>query len=290
MDQIWTSASEGESTEKAQTRAMIAFDKCWTEQGFTPWSEFTLEDEQRMTPRTPGVAADMFACYIDERWGFMKNQIKLLGVERPFCVPLGLAEIFYVGRRDKDFELHGRVIAGEHKTTTAYKKDGGFRYDYLESWSPNSQVDGYLHSLHMDYGKKAQSVWIDAALVHKTVHDKFRFIPIDRMFEHLEGWLYDVRNWIARIIGDEMALTMAREEGKNDGDSLSCFPKNTEECYGKYGACSYVDICKFVSNPETLSGPPDEFMVEKWEPFDILKLGKIEGLEPEDSNPNVEEL
>lgn len=283
MDQVWTGAARGQDPEETHKKAMVAFDLSWSEQGFPSWNDMDLEAEQKLSPRTPGVAAEMLHCYIQERWPFLTNKIELLAVERPFCVDLGIPNVFYVGRRDKDISLEGRIISPEHKTTTAYKKEGGFRNDYLESWSPDSQVDGYIHSGHMDYGKKFWAVWIDAALVHKTVHDKFRFIPVDRMLEHMEGWLSDVKAWIDQVFRDERALERQRQEKSNKGDALNCFRKNTKSCFGKYGACGYVDICRFVSNPETLDEPPEGFIIEKWEPFNILELGKIDGLEPEEA-------
>jgi len=63
---------------------------------------------------------------------------------------------------------------------------------------------------------------------------------------------------------------------------MTHFPKNTEHCFDKYGACSFIDICRYVPNPNHYSDeePPAGYIQEKWEPFDVLGLEEL-GLKPE---------
>ena len=270
MDVVWTMLNAGKNPDEVLKPAMVKWKEKWEEEGleFMP----DLATQEKYGIRTPGIAAEMLYNYMVERRDFIQT-VKLLSVEQPFAVDLyddGTA-IKYIGRLDKVVRhpQHGTVII-EHKTTSAYSKASGFRSDYVQSWSPNSQIDGYLHAGHMLYGD-ISGVWIDAALVHKTVHNKFRFIPIDRQFEQLDVWLHETRDWIERI----------EDEGsKQDRSSYGGYPKNTGSCY-MYAGCAYRDICKFVPKPSDRKGSFDGYSVSKWEPFDILKIEEL-GLEKED--------
>lgn len=220
--------------------------------------------------RTPWVALEMLEEYAKQRATFIQDCTSI-EMERPFAVPLGIEykgrKVFYIGRLDKvvQHKVQGRLII-EHKTTAWYAKEGGFRSDYLESWSPNSQIDGYIFAGNSLYDG-VKGVWVDAALAHKTVHDKFRFIPCDRQFAMMDDWLNDTRTWVNRILEDT--------EKHNEGQ-LS-FPKNTSNCYMYMRPCSFKPICKFVANPQQVSfdKPPAGYKIEKWEPFELLGVDKI---------------
>ena len=174
------------------------------------------------------------------------------------------------------------IYIPEHKTTTAYKKNGPFRNEYMDSWSPNSQVDGYLYAGHMLYGQNVKELWVDAALVHKQVHDGFKFIPVNRSISMLDGWLYETRFWIEMIQQETEKLKKLRDSGDSNNLSfLPAFPKNTGACF-HYAGCPYRDICKMVNNPEHYDEPPMGYKEEHWSPFDVLELEKI-GMPAEDS-------
>ena len=177
------------------------------------------------------------------------------------------------GRLDKVVKYQNRHIIIEHKTTTSYKKDGPFRDDFTMSFSPNSQIDGYLYAGHMLYGKSLKSVWVDGALVHANVHDGFRFIPVDRQLSHLSSWLWETRYWIAQIEVNEWALGQNSQE---ELDYMPAFPKNTSACTN-YGGCPYLDLCKMVSDPSVREDFPG-YLTKKWEPFDELEFQRAKGL------------
>lgn len=279
MDVVWSHAIDlltGNLTkEEVIFRALVAFENKWVEEGFKPFCDLDLEDEQRLAPRTPGVAGELLSNYIDTRLPFFER-IEVLEVEKPFAVPLApFGPHFYVGRIDKTFRMENRVYAGEHKTTTAYKKEGPFKYSFLDSFSPNAQIDGYLHALHMLYGDEAKGCLVDAVLVHKKIWNGFTFIPIERMLEQLDAWIFEVIFYITLIDN-----AMKQLESVEPGDSfLAVFPKNTESC-GDYEGCMYRKVCKSWPNPHR-EDCPDGFIVKKWEPFDELKLDSI-GLEKEE--------
>ena len=270
MDVVWPMLNKGTNPDDVLPPAMYKWKLSWEESGlnFTP----DLAQQEKYGIRTPGIAAEMLHNYMVERKEFIQD-CEILTVEEPFAVNLypGSSDVKYVGRLDKVVRhpQHGIIII-EHKTTSAYAKASGFRSDYITSWSPNSQIDGYLHAGHMLYGKDVSGIWIDAALVHKTVHNKFRFIPIDRQFEQLDVWLHETRDWIKRI---------EDEKERADASPYGGYAKNTGNC-SMYGGCAYRDICKFVAKPHTRGNDFVGYKVKKWEPFDVLKLEKL-GLKSE---------
>lgn len=284
MDAVWGLISKKHPPERVIKAAMVAFEEKWVEEGMPAWDDMDIDATQQLEPRTPGVAAEMIYNYVHERYRFISEEIELIAIEQPFAVDVGIPGMLYVGRLDKVFRTlsDGKIHVGEHKTTTAYKKDGGFRNDWLDSWSPNSQIDGYLHAAHMLYGDDVKDAWVDGALVHKHVHDKFKFIPVNRQFAMLEEWHNDLRYWINLINMEREAYGRLREgmatENVQPLRFFPTFPKNTNSC-NIYNGCSFKDICRYTSNPDT-EEPPMGFVHDPWSPFDVLELEKI-GLESE---------
>jgi hypothetical protein len=272
MDVVWGMAQDNSnSNEKIAKAALHKFVETWKENDL-PFP-VPMEQVQAFGFRTPMVAAEMLINYIDQRITFM-HQCEVIAIEQPFAVNLfqDRKDLKYIGRFDKVVRHpeYG-ILLIEHKTTSAYAKIGGFRSDYIASWSPNSQIDGYLHAAHMLYGKEVRGIWVDAALVHKTVHNKFKFIPIDRQFAQLDAWLHETRDWIGRI---------EREEEQANGNAYGGYPKNTGSC-NHWAGCSYRDLCKFIAEPRDLdTDRAVGYKVDHWEPFDILKIEEL-GLEKE---------
>ncbi len=132
----------------------------------------------------------------------------------------------------------------------------------------------------MEYGDRGKAVWVDGALVHKTVHDAFKFIPVERRLSALDAWLFDTLEWIEQI--EHWKLILTDIQTKPLEPVLRAFPKNTEGCYKYNKLCPYFDVCRFTDNPEKIPTPPG-FEVKKWEPFDILGIEKL-GLENEDAS------
>jgi len=276
MDVVWGNINE--SPDYIMEQAVHAFTDCWIEHGMKPPNELSLDDIAWLKTKTPGIGYEMIWNYIVQRQEMIQG-FEVLEIEKPFVVPLykDNMEVLYCGRRDKVFRSNGQLIVGEHKTTGMYQKNGPFRQAYIEGWSLDSQVDGYIHSAHMDYPKEHHGgVWVDAALCHKQIHDGFKFIPVNKQTPMLEGWLHDTRSWIQHIEVEQAALEVLPQ----DAPALNCFPKNTGSC-DKWNGCGYRDICRFAANPAQLDMPPEGYMVEKWSPFEKLDLQSI-GLPPEE--------
>jgi hypothetical protein len=275
QDVIWRRHAEPkDKLNDIADEAYAAFITEWVSNDLPAPENMSPDELEDMTPRTPQVAQEMIYNYLDARWTIFHDPgFELVDIEKPFAVPLdpNNPSLWYVGRLDKVFKFRGKYVVGEHKSSSAYRKDGGFRADFLDQWSPNSQIDGYLYTLRLLYGNDASAVWVDAALVHKQVHNAFRFIPVERQFAQLDAWLWETHAWIDQIEGN---LEVLEERSALDTPYLAAFPKNTSSCTN-YGGCPYADICKAVPNPAKLDEPPLGYKVQRWSPVDELKLEKI---------------
>jgi len=252
--------------------AFLAWEADWVENGGTRMTEMSPEDAKALSPHTPAVAMEMLYEYIDKRRAFFTGgNLSLVSVEQPFAVPLDPSDTdtFYVGRLDKVVNYKGQLICIEHKTTSLYKRDGGFKDAFRESFVPNSQVDGYFHAGRFLHGEKFKAIWIDAALVHGNVHDQFEFIPVRRTKEQLESWLWEVRYYISEIRKSKEALS-----GEMPANYLPAFPKDTGNCFKFMKACMFIEPCRMWANPQEHELPVG--LVEReWNPFDVNKLDSI---------------
>ena len=269
QDVIWQHHNNLSLAELVRMAAAM-FEHTWEEQGLPV--EMTVEQVDQFNPRTPSVAREMLVAYLKEREHILTNS-KLLACEQPFAVPLPLdnssdLNVWYAGRLDKVIEYNGSKLIIEHKTTSEYAKASGFKTGYVTGWYLDSQVMGYLYGGAL-YFPGVEQVWVDAALVHKAVHDKYRFIPIGHQWGMLEAWVQDTKEWARRLVSDEMRFA---DQGKLEG---GVFPKQQDSCIGRYGPCQMLDICRTQANPEKLEIPPEGYVEEPWSPFDILKLNKL---------------
>ena len=272
MDAIWAGASQQMKasstldTDSLVDSALQAFELQWTDDGFE--YNLSMEELDALAPRTPGIAHEMFHNYVIHHERLLANA-KVISIEQPLAVPFPeLTDTWYVGRLDKVIEQNGQVTILEHKTTTAYAISGQFQRDYCDSWYAAPQIKGYQFAGTLYY-PKLQSVWVDAALVHKKVHDAFKFIPVSHSWPLLQEWVYDTKEWIIRIQRDESTYENHRELTQGN------FPRNEDSCFGKYGTCPFLDICRSVSDPSKLTEVPAGYVQERWEPFDTLGLDRL---------------
>lgn len=288
MDRVWELGGDRENarnlgTEDWARQGHEAFMAEWVKGGGPEMVDIDEDWAYKLGFRNPMVALEMLYAYVDERRPlFKRDSFELISIEQPFAVPLDPEDesLFYVGRFDKIFRIKEGIIIGEHKTTSLYSKAATFRAMFIDSFSPNSQVDGYLHAARVLYGDEVKSCWIDAALVHKTVHDGFKFIPVERQFKQLDAWLWETRSWIDEIEANWNILRETSPEGDFDlteAAYMPAFAKNTSSCQDFARNCPYIDLCKMWPNPYAKE-LPGGYEKEHWSPFERLGLGEI-GLE-----------
>lgn len=272
MDVLWKGVAEGGKRGDVIEAAHGGFVKYWTENGMPHPDEIDLELQKELSPRTPMRAWDMLEGYYDKRWKTIR-EVEVVEIERPFAVPLHHQDptLFYVGRIDKIIApSKGRKRGIEHKTTTAMRLTGRGEQriagNYLESYSPNSQVDGYAYALRLLYPDDRADVWVDASLVHKTGED-FQFIPVERQMAQLNSWLSDTHWWIRTI---EREMDVMHEHDSPSQPFMEAFPKNTNSCFDFNRACPFIDLCKARANPLSYGGVPSGYEVHKWDPLDHI--------------------
>jgi len=268
MDEVWKGILEGLNDRLLVDIAIDAWRQTMVE-SLIPIDDISYTMNEK---RNSGTFKEMFTNYVKQNRSFIE-QIELLGCEVPFAVPLGESEdTYYVGRRDKIFKKKERIFVGEHKTSSLYAKSGHFQAAFLNSFSPNAQIDGYAYATFLEYGKAFKSVYVDAALVHKSVHDGFKFIPIERQFSQLDAWLAETKGWTERIENEIRYLDFALSANKSP---LAYFPKVDSSCFRFFRNCMYKDICRFLPHPALMKDPPKGFIIEEWKPFDVNNIASI---------------
>lgn len=265
QDIVWGHAKKF-GQEDLRELAFLAFTQTWEAEGLEVYP--SLEKLDFYGARTPQIAREMLDGYIKVRWPILQ-EAEVFAVETPFAVPLpGLDDHWYIGRLDKGINFKRQRLVVEHKTTTAYSIALKFLPDFTEQWAVSAQVKGYQFGATLYYGE-LDGVWVDAALVHKKVHDGFKFIPVNHGTAIMTEWVQSTVGWAHQI-------TEETKEFERCGElKPGMFKKNEESCYGKYGPCQFIDICRSIADPSKLDEPPAGFSVDRWEPFSVLGLDKI---------------
>lgn len=255
MDFVWSKAKEL-SPEKLLLGAIATFDLAFDK------TELAQIDDFDLFPRTKGRAAEMLSEYID-RFYHELTTLEVLAIEEPFIVPLSTEDekLMYIGKLDKIIKHPDGVRIWDHKSAASFSSS------WIESFSPNSQFDGYSHAGHMTYGDSFQGCMIDGALVQKSKID-FKRIPLSRIPAQLDAWLYETLYLINEIQFHEDLLKEFRASSKKDS-CLRCFPKNTSRCTEYYGTCPYLELCKFQDNPDLYPIQELVYQEHKWQPFEI---------------------
>jgi hypothetical protein len=272
MDTLWTAIHAGMNQADCIDAALEAWSKSWVEYGMPHPRDMGPDVMKEFSPRTPIIAHEMLIAYYQKRHKMIKD-MEIIAIERPFAVPLSAEDesLFYVGRIDKVVAPTRSSVRGiEHKTTTSSKKsldgDVKIRPVFAETFSPNSQVDGYLYTLHMLYPEKEVDVWVDASLVSKTGED-FRFIPVQKKHEHLDQWLWTTHYWIDQIGRNRELLAEASEADRY----MAAFPQDTSSCFDFNTQCGFLPLCKSRANPLTWGeDPPQHYITDVWDPLEHI--------------------
>jgi len=262
MDVVWKQINQSDVADNAY----LAFLKEWQEEFNLPHpDEMGPAEIEKIGMRHPFTAYEMIINYIATRRAWIL-ECELLDVESYFKIPLS-DDVIYSGLIDKVVKRRGRIHGIEHKTTSAYKKDGPFKKSFIESFTPDSQIDGYLYAGRELYGEAFQGIYVDGALVHKTIHDGFCMIPVQRHLDQLKAWKWETLEWTRRLRQDMKST--------EDGEGImEAWPKNTRSCWDFNTTCPYLTPCKSWPDPRGKELPPG-YVEEKWDPFVHLDLEKL---------------
>lgn len=284
MDKIWAKfmQDDADRLEPLHEEAFIAFLDCWVAEGGPSMEDIESDPEEyeKYLPHLPQRAIPMLRAYIRTYESFL-HSIEILAIEQPFALPITTYEgrqLYYTGRMDKIYLHNGLIYCMEHKTTGWYGRSNGFNNQFINSFYPNSQVDGYLVALQKLFPQYTLGgVNIDATLVHKS-HLANLIIPQTRAPAMLDVFLYDAISDTVDIFR-EISRMEAMEENLNEGHLypyMPAFPRNTKACFEYMSPCPFLDTCRYKPNPHLITSPPDHLSINPWSPFDVLELEKLD--------------
>lgn len=151
----------------------------------------------------------------------------------------------YTGKIDRIFEHHGLYYVEDHKTTSAMGAT------YFRQFDPSNQMMGYAWLAQKLSGLPIAGVRINAHAVLKG-SSKFERQTIMFSEERLEEWSRNLNSWIARMAesyrvynSDPVGELHGAEPYHADATVLTAFPHNFQACAGKYGQCTYTDVCTY---------------------------------------------
>lgn len=284
MDVIWQAicTHKEKDNKKVLAAAYTAWEDKWAEEKMPRAHELDSDLRKELKARTPDTALEMLDSYIAERRTFLECKVEaLVAVEKPFAVPIypDNDSVWYCGRLDKVVKMEGKIYIIDHKTTSAYRRSGGFAPNFLDSFSPNSQVDGYAYAGHLLWPEEWGGVWIDGALVHSEARH-FCWVSAARSIDALDGWLHYTREEIKRIVRYREELEILDQRLP----FMPSFPTYDRACFDYNSPCAYLDVCKSLPNPRAFfqkHGLPPEYIVKRWSPFDVNQMETL-GFKPDE--------
>lgn len=257
--------------EFARDISVKAFNKLWSLEGEPHF------DPDLVYPKAPGRAADMYNKYwkeyLDE-----DSQKKIIGVEIPFTISLGIMDDFfgstdeadddedddslpdYIGRMDLVFEApDGSLEIVDHKTASSINAVTPI------SFQASMQTDGYLTAGHMFFDK-IPSMTYSVALCQKTriAFERFTF---QKRMSALDRFLLDLASH-CESIQEDLALYEIEKAETSRKHVMRCFRrKSGYACTMFFSACPYFDLCQNRNNPATWhNNPPQGYSVNEWDP------------------------
>lgn len=177
-------------------------------------------------------------CYDEyvNRWMIEDQHLKILEVEKLAYVVIDDLErdkkYLLTGRFDMVVEWEGKVWVVDHKTTSRLSSS------HEKYYAVSGQLIGYEYMARQIYGERLGGVLLNFA--QHTVPCKFerRKIPPRPNLS---------AQFAPTIIDAERRIT----DLQNSGRPYDQWPKAMNElsCYTRYGACPYIEDCKYGSLP-----------------------------------------
>ena len=258
MTAIWKEGTSGpgRSQEAAIEAAHTVFWKEW-EALDMPMGRELLTKAPEMRAKTPMVAEKVLSAYVVTRWDMM-GRVKLLDSERRFEILLFTledgTEVHYIGIMDKVVQDDYGIHPFEHKTSSLFASQGGFRNNLIKSFAPNSQIEGYHWWAKKVYGEGVVSaVYVDLSLYHKE-HRAFLIVPIEPAPEVTKAWEERQIAWSRRMIKSRLDYRSGKVHPN------LAFLRNEELCVDKYGPCRFYDMCRYNPDLELVEDFPGGFV------------------------------
>jgi len=210
-----------------------------------------------------------------------RDHFDVLHVEVAGSVPVSEEpprELYF--RLDTVCSENGKVFSLEHKPTSYMPSS------WAEQWQLDVQIFAYIHALHYHFHEEAPVSGVvvngmticnppkmkkDGELYANSRDIEFVRVTVDKSYDMLESWLWDLNEAIDDLEWDFECLANCKE----GDDRLECFPRRSTHCVNKYGTCPFLALCSAWPNPlQRCAEPPTGFRVEWWDPRDVLKEAK----------------
>ena len=161
--------------------------------------------------------------------GWPSNPMVEIAIE----LPVPGARHPYTGKLDRILDANGQYLIEDHKTASM------LRNDYFKGFEMDNQMIGYAVLAELATGVLIAGVRINAHIIRKSdsVFER-RTVPFTQ--ERLRAWNKNYDRWLRRIENSVSEAIALKAESLDPADA---FPQNFAACAGKYGMCTYADVC-----------------------------------------------
>lgn len=235
--------------------------------------------EEELAPKNIGNGTRLLYQYV-QNYQF-RDKFDVLHVEVAGSVPVcddPPRELYF--RLDTVCRENGTLFVLEHKPTSYMPSN------WAEQWQLDNQIFAYIHALYYHFKTEApiRGVVVNGMTIcnppklkkdggqYANARDtEFTRVTVDKSFDMLESWLWDVNEAL-----DDLEFDFERLSECNEADDrLECFTRRSTHCVHKYGVCPFLSLCSAWPNPlQRCSVPPNGFKQEWWDPRDVLKEAK----------------
>lgn len=171
----------------------------------------------------------MFSEYV-EAWQFEK--VERTGYEVDFTTTIG--EFPFTGRLDGVVVVDGLVFVDEVKTT------GVPPQQFIQEMHMDGKTTGYVWATKKITGKPVAGVYLDIIYKKRDKAKSFEFVRDITLRTEDQLAL-----WETATINKLRHIEASRREGY--------WPHHYGHCYGRYGKCQYIDLCRFGERAELIN-------------------------------------
>lgn len=160
-------------------------------------------------------------------------------VEIAVELPIPGARHPYTGKLDHIIEANGQFLIEDHKTASQ------MRSDYFKGFELDNQMIGYAVLAELVTGLPIAGVRINAHFIRKS-DSVFERRTIQFTQERLKAWSKNYDYWLARIELSRQMMIDGYDEYR-----AQAWPQAFSACAGKYGMCTYAEVCAMPPRLQT---------------------------------------
>lgn len=174
----------------------------------------------------------------------------LTGADSDYPLYIDSIHCIWTGMIDMLIELGGALWVADHKTSSVLGDS------YFKSFELSQQFIGYTWAAQQLIGEQVKGCWINAINTAKR-GDRSTSKPFFRRPYTYPAW--QVSEWRTSIVAHLEDLVHRLKTG--------LFPASTQWCVGKFGTCSYHDVCSEPPERRLRALSTDLYSENCWSPF-----------------------